>query len=79
MTRPCILSVVKYNLAESETEYVVQCSKHVYPEHIVLQLDCTNTLSDQLLENVTANLEPLEAWDLVFEGATSFPFSDSCK
>ena len=67
MTRPCILSVVKYNLAESETEYVVQCSKHVYPEHTVLQLDCTNTLNDQLHENVAAELVPPEGWDLVVE------------
>jgi len=52
-------------LTESETEYVVQCIKHVYAEHIVLQLDCTNTLNDQLLENVAAELEPPEGWELV--------------
>ena len=46
---------------------MVQCIKHVYPDHIVLQLDCTNTLNDQLLENVMAELEPPEGWDMVAE------------
>ena len=38
-----------------------------YPEHTVLQLDCTNTLNDQLHENVAAELVPPEGWDLVVE------------
>ncbi len=50
---------------ESETEYVVRCIKHVFPEHVVLQFDCTNTLNDQLLENVHATLELPEGFDLV--------------
>ena len=37
-------------LTESETEYTVSCIKHVFPGHVVLQFDCTNTLADQLLE-----------------------------
>ncbi|KAF7728890.1 coatomer subunit gamma [Apophysomyces ossiformis] len=39
-------------LTESETEYVVHCVKHVFAKHIVFQFNCTNTLNDQLLENV---------------------------
>ncbi|KAJ3298811.1 Coatomer subunit gamma-2 [Borealophlyctis nickersoniae] len=39
-------------LTESETEYVVTCIKHVFPEHLVFQFNCKNTLNDSLLENV---------------------------
>lgn len=46
-------------LTETETEYFVQCIKHVFPEHLVLQFECTNTLSDQLLENVNVVLEDI--------------------
>ncbi|KAJ1967765.1 coatomer subunit gamma [Dispira parvispora] len=38
-------------LTEAETEYVVQCTKHLFREHVVFQFDCTNTIPDQLLEN----------------------------
>eukprot|EP00339_Tiarina_fusa_P030037 CAMPEP_0117082228 /NCGR_PEP_ID=MMETSP0472-20121206/57917_1 /TAXON_ID=693140 ORGANISM="Tiarina fusus, Strain LIS" /NCGR_SAMPLE_ID=MMETSP0472 /ASSEMBLY_ACC=CAM_ASM_000603 /LENGTH=572 /DNA_ID=CAMNT_0004810405 /DNA_START=864 /DNA_END=2579 /DNA_ORIENTATION=- len=44
-------------LTESETEYTVSCIKHMYEEHIVLQFDCTNTLEDQLLEDVSVKVE----------------------
>lgn len=44
-------------LTESETEYYVTCIKHVFPEHVVFQFKCSNTLDDQLLENVTVNME----------------------
>jgi len=54
-------------LTESETEYVVQCIKHIYPGHVVLQLDCTNTLNDQLLEDVTVEVEVPEGWELLAE------------
>ena len=43
--------------SESETEYNVRCIKHIFPAHVVLQFDCTNTLDDQLLEGVQATLE----------------------
>jgi coatomer protein complex subunit gamma len=43
-------------LTESETEYTVSVIKHCFPHHIVLQFDCVNTLSDQLLENVRVEL-----------------------
>ena len=31
-------------------------TKHCFAQHIVLQFDCVNTLSDQLLENVRVDL-----------------------
>ena len=36
-------------LTESETEYVVSAVKHVFKEHIVLQFEVRNTLSDYVL------------------------------
>jgi len=44
-------------LTESETEYVVNCVKHVFPNNIVFQFNCTNTLKDQFLENVTVKMD----------------------
>ncbi|KAI9492121.1 adaptin N terminal region-domain-containing protein [Zychaea mexicana] len=45
-------------LTESETEYVVHCVKHSFANHIVFQFNCTNTLNDQLLENVQMIMQP---------------------
>jgi coatomer protein complex subunit gamma len=50
-------------LTESETEYVVSCVRHMFSEHIVFQFDCTNTINDQLLENVLVQMEALEISD----------------
>jgi len=44
-------------LTESETEYVVNCVKHIFQDHIVFQFNCTNTLKDQLLENISVKME----------------------
>lgn len=44
-------------LTESETEYVVTCIKHTFAEHMVFQFNCTNTLNDQMLNNVTVEME----------------------
>lgn len=44
-------------LTESETEYVVTCTKHIYESSVVLQFDVENTIDDQRLENVTVMLE----------------------
>ncbi|KAJ8920282.1 hypothetical protein NQ315_011943 [Exocentrus adspersus] len=54
-------------LTESETEYFVRCIKHCYSNHVVLQFDCLNTLSDQLLENVRVQLEPSEGYEILDE------------
>ncbi|KAI9008863.1 adaptin N terminal region-domain-containing protein [Phycomyces nitens] len=45
-------------LTESETEYVVHCVKHTFENHIVFQFNCTNTLNDQMLENVGMMMQP---------------------
>ena len=44
-------------LTESETEYMVKCTKHIFQEHVVFEFVCTNTLNDQRLENVTVTME----------------------
>lgn len=52
-------------LTESETEYFVRCIKHCYANHVVLQFDCLNTLSDQLLEDVRVQLDPSEGYSIL--------------
>ena len=45
-------------LTESETEYVVQCIKHIMDEHVILQFRVQNTIEDQRLNNVTIFVAP---------------------
>ncbi|VDN20283.1 unnamed protein product [Gongylonema pulchrum] len=55
-------------LTDEITEYSVSCVKHIFPQHVVMQFDCKNTLNDQLLENVHVELEPTPdtvGWDVV--------------
>jgi len=40
-------------LTESETEYVVSAVKHLFKEHLVLQFDIKNTLTDYVLADVS--------------------------
>ena len=37
----------------------------MFPGHVILQLDCTNTLNDQLLEDVSVELELPDGWEMV--------------
>jgi len=49
-----LLKSSKYvELTESETEYVVGAVKHWYKDHVVLQFDIKNTLTDTILDEVT--------------------------
>ena len=66
---PLFRSSQPVELTESETEYTVSVIKHVYPAHLVLQLDCTNTLADQLLEQARVQLELPDGWTLLAEVA----------
>eukprot|EP00163_Fabomonas_tropica_P029787 TRINITY_DN6527_c0_g1_i1.p1 TRINITY_DN6527_c0_g1~~TRINITY_DN6527_c0_g1_i1.p1 ORF type:complete len:889 (-),score=290.72 TRINITY_DN6527_c0_g1_i1:395-3061(-) len=52
-----ISSSKEMELTEAETEYVVRAVKHIFPEHVVLQFNVTNTLDDQLLENVSVKID----------------------
>ena len=44
-------------LTESESEYVVSCVKHFFPNHILFHFICKNTIEEQQLENVSVRLE----------------------
>lgn len=48
-------------LTEAETEYAVNVVKHIFDRHIVFQYHCTNTIPEQLLENVTVIVDASEA------------------
>uniref|UniRef100_H2YIY8 Coatomer subunit gamma n=1 Tax=Ciona savignyi TaxID=51511 RepID=H2YIY8_CIOSA len=63
-------------LTESETEYVVKCTKHTFPHHLVLQFDCTNTLNDQVLEDVTVQVEQSDAFEVIaYVPCPSLPYN----
>jgi coatomer protein complex subunit gamma len=54
---PLFTSSKPTSLTEVETEYVVNCIKHIFPEHIVFQFEVSNTMDDQRLENVYVKME----------------------
>lgn len=37
----------------------MSCIKHVFRSHVVFQFLCTNTIEDQVLENVSVNMDVL--------------------
>jgi Coatomer gamma subunit appendage platform subdomain len=47
-----VQSSAPVELTEAETEYAVNVVKHIYDGHVVLQFNCSNTIPEQLLENV---------------------------
>lgn len=55
-------------LTEEETEYNIVVVKHVFPEHTVLQFQCTNTVQEQVLEDVSIAVD-------LSEVVCYFPFS----
>ena len=57
-------------LTESETEYVVSVVKHIYKEHLVLQYDIKNTMTDTLLEDVSVVATPSEDEEALEEDFT---------
>jgi coatomer subunit gamma len=55
-------------LTESETEYVVQCVKHIFSGHIVLQFSVQNTIEEQRLDNVTVLVDDSESENFKVSG-----------
>ncbi|KAJ3503247.1 hypothetical protein NLJ89_g8517 [Agrocybe chaxingu] len=45
-------------LTENETEYQVNCVKHVFKEHVVFQFNISNTIPDTVLEQVSVIMQP---------------------
>ncbi|KAI3441307.1 Coatomer subunit gamma [Psidium guajava] len=58
-------------LTEAETEYAVNVVKHIFDHYVVFQYNCTNTIPEQLLENVTVLVDASEAEE--FSEVTSKP------
>jgi len=54
---PIFKSSKSFELTESETEYVVNVVKHIFNDHIVLQYNCTNTIAEQVLDNVSIRVD----------------------
>ena len=50
---PLLKSSPEVPLTESETEYVVNATKHIFKEHVVLQYDIKNTLAETVLTDVS--------------------------
>ncbi|CAM8922598.1 unnamed protein product [Rhodiola kirilowii] len=48
-------------LTEAETEYAVSVVKHIFDRHVVFQYNCTNTVPELLLEEVTVIVDASEA------------------
>uniref|UniRef100_A0A8C9LDB3 Coatomer subunit gamma n=1 Tax=Pavo cristatus TaxID=9049 RepID=A0A8C9LDB3_PAVCR len=56
----------KQTLSPPPKKRVEMLLLHLRPFHfILLQFDCTNTLNDQLLERVTVQMEPSDAYDVI--------------
>jgi len=57
-------------LTEAETEYKVTCTKHIFKEHVVFHFKCSNTIEDQILENVSVVMEIIEGTEAFAEVLT---------
>ncbi|KAG5448488.1 Coatomer subunit gamma-2 [Clonorchis sinensis] len=64
---PIFKSSKPVELSEEDTEYAVRCVKHIFPKHLVLQYECTNTMQDQLLEDVRVEVEPEDSGFIVLK------------
>ncbi|KAJ2238218.1 coatomer subunit gamma [Coemansia sp. RSA 1722] len=74
--QPLVSSAKPVELTESETEYVVRCVKHVYESHIVFQFDVTNTIPEQVLEQVEVAMEPEEDIEGVLQPVVVVPIPE---
>jgi coatomer protein complex subunit gamma len=45
----------------------VTCIKHVFEAHVVFQFNCTNTISEQVLENVSVTMDLADAEEFAEE------------
>lgn len=61
---PLFKTTQPIDLTEAETEYRVRLLKHIYARHVILQFECVNTLSDQLLEQVEVKLETPSEYEI---------------
>eukprot|EP00958_Prasinococcus_capsulatus_P009771 scaffold950_cov340-Prasinococcus_capsulatus_cf.AAC.4 len=52
---------------------MVRCVKHVFPEHMVFQFNCTNTIVEQQLTNVSVLMDFSELEGLYEEASIELP------
>ena len=52
--------------------FQVTCTKHIFNDHVVFQFKCTNTIEEQVLENVSVVMDAIEG-DGVFEEINTIP------
>lgn len=55
----CFKSSARVACTEAETEYGVECVKHIFANHVVFQFTCVNTIEGTVLEDVVLGMEPL--------------------
>ncbi|PWW72760.1 Coatomer, gamma subunit [Tuber magnatum] len=60
---PLLKSSREVELTEAETEYVVTAIKHIFKDHLVLQFNVKNTLTDTILEDVSMVATPADPED----------------
>jgi len=58
---PIFKSSAPVQLTEEGTEYSVAAVKHVTADALVLQFDCSNTVEEQIVENVTVAVDLADA------------------
>lgn len=61
VTAPRMAARAQVQLTEDETEYCVVATKHIFDSAVVFQFTCTNTVAEQVLENVTVAMDLAEA------------------
>ncbi|KAJ2312567.1 coatomer subunit gamma, partial [Coemansia sp. RSA 2611] len=71
--QPLVSSQRPVDLTEAETEYVVRYIKHVYESHVVFQFDVTNTIPEQVVEQVEVAMEPEDDIDGVLAPVVVVP------
>lgn len=62
-------------LNETEAETVVAAVKHTFKSHIVIQYDCTNTLSKYVLQDVSMEIESSMKREFIIPAGTIGPKS----
>jgi coatomer protein complex subunit gamma len=58
------------SLTEAETEYKVTCIVHLFQSHVVFEFKCTNTIEEQVLEDISVSMEMIEGVDFLAENST---------
>jgi hypothetical protein len=58
---PLFKSCAAVRLTEEDTEYNIVAVKHVFDDAVVVQFNCTNTITEQILEDVSVVVDLADA------------------